>query len=325
MAMVDGNLEITMSQWIKDIINDIAASVPACPMLKTRREWDHRRHQYLESRAPPDPGYVRLRSNRIHAGVRANSRVMDAANRLNSQLAEVSGSDAAALYRAGQMESFADEQVALDLMETYEAEVAVLPEAAEATEILAGVERQAMGAASALAFFAGAADIITPMWKLKADPEPMPIFTKTCPGSQPGTCDKEEKACAGERCQGGPDGKCTKEWAGCNCITSSLSIPHNYASEWEAIEDTIFQFVVAPPPKKDVPNAMCDGGDQGTNIARVESSTWSRYATIAPLFIDENHNHELLVFTLLTCTDIDAEWLTSCVRTRRPSRNDYDD
>ncbi|KAK8127785.1 hypothetical protein PG984_008893 [Apiospora sp. TS-2023a] len=187
VAMVDGKLEITMSQWIKDIIDEIAAKVPACPTLKTRREWDHTRHEYLESRAPPDPVCVRLRTNRISTSLRSDSRVMEAAERLNQQVAEASGNDAAALYRAGQMETFTNERVAFEVMEAYEAEVVVVPQAAE---ILATVGKKVLGVVSAIAFFLGAKDILEDMWKLKADPQPMPIFPLQEPGDppQPDTC-----------------------------------------------------------------------------------------------------------------------------------------
>ncbi|KAK8080361.1 hypothetical protein PG997_008179 [Apiospora hydei] len=280
VAIMGGKLELTLSQWLKGILDGIAHQAPACPR-KTRRGWDYRRHQYLEGRATPDMACVRTRTNKIYAAFRQVPAVMAQFSHLNDQIARATGNDAATMALAGQMETFVDGRIAFEVMDTYEeVDVAVIP---KASEILASVGTRVLGVASALAFFYGAQDnTLTRPWKLRSDPEPMPIFP-SCPVINPGKperCPDPKPACAGERCKGGPDGRCTNEFRDCNCIASSKAIPHTFYDGWQALEDMISDFDLAL--HKRLPEANCDIGKDGRNQADVDSEAWSKYG-FAPL------------------------------------------
>ncbi|KAK8051802.1 hypothetical protein PG993_003187 [Apiospora rasikravindrae] len=277
VAMVDGKLEITLSQWLKNILDGIAHQAPACPG-KARRGWDYRRHQYLESRAPPDMACVSRRTDKIYAEYRRVPLVMAQASRLSDQIARATGNDAAAMALAGQMETFVDGRVVFEVMDAYEkVEVAVVP---KASEILASVGTRALGVASALAFFYGAQDSsLTRPWKLRSDPEPIPTFPPSpsvIEPCQPESCRDPKPACAGERCKGGPDGRCTNEFKGCSCVASSKAVPHTFYEGWQALEDIISDFNVAPALHKRVPEAHCNIGKDGRNQADVDSDIWSQ-------------------------------------------------
>jgi hypothetical protein len=275
-----GKVEITLSQWLKDQLADIASQIPACALAR-RWEWDPQENRTIERRAPPVE-CVRQRTGRISQILRQRPNVMNQMVRLNEEVARVTGNDAVVLAENGEMMSFAEEEIVIQIIEVTEYEVV---EVASAGEILAAVGSQVLGVLNSIAFFFGAVTILEDLWKLKADPQPMPIF-KSEPKpttSQPASCPTATPACAGQRCRGSLDGVCTGEWQGCECITSCLEFgdPSIYGADYAGVEDLIYAYVFGPDSDSpSVPDPKCSAGTaDNNNLVNLESSVWTQYVS----------------------------------------------
>lgn len=280
-----GKVEITLSQWLKDQLREIASQIPTCALIK-RREGELRNHHAVERRAPPTVECVRQRTGRISELLRERPPVMNQMVRLNEEVARVTGNDAVVLAESDQMMAFADEEIVLEIIQVTEIQFV---EVASAGEILAAVGSQVLGVLGSIAFFFSAVNILEDLWKLRADPQPMPIF-KSAPrptASQPASCPTDPPSCAGRRCGGNYIGKCTNEWKDCQCITSCQRIgdPNIYGEDYAGVEDLIYAYVFGPDPDntEEVPSPKCDAGTSDEpNLADVETSVWTQYVLSPP-------------------------------------------
>ncbi|KAF7542200.1 hypothetical protein G7Z17_g11791 [Cylindrodendrum hubeiense] len=265
-----GKLEITLSQWFKDQLVDIASSLPSIP-LQMRRNWDPRKHQHVETRA------VDISSLTQHITRFGYSVIQHPAARLqlglaSGQIAYASGNDAAALAESEQMVSFVDEDIVTNIVQGIEVEA----ELAQDADVLANLGTGSMGVLGSLAFFIGTATILEDLWKLRADPQPLMPFYRVNDDSCP-----EELACAGTRCKG-DKGKCTAKWKGCVCVISGLSVGDSFyfGSDWAGVEDEIQKFVVGSDPDatQSIPQPSCTSSSgEDNNLANVESDVWSQH------------------------------------------------
>ncbi|EEY22377.1 predicted protein [Verticillium alfalfae VaMs.102] len=276
VAMVDGKVEVTLSQWLKDKLNGLSQQLPSCSLRK-RREWDYRQHNVIERRAPPDIPCVRQRVNRLNQLLREDPDTMRQMVRLNEQVAQASGSDAVALAESEQMMAFAEEDIVFEIIHVYEV-VEITPTAGE---LLATVGEGVLGVLGSIAFFFGTVNILEDLWKLRADPQPMPFFKNNKPNepSDPGSCPEAQPACEGERCKGGSNAKCTAEWKDCDCVVSSVTFEDGafFGDAWEAVEDEVSQFVFGSDPNADIPKPNCQvGTGEDNTLANVESDVWSK-------------------------------------------------
>lgn len=204
--------------------------------------------------------------------------------RLNEDVAAASGNDAVALAESDQMMAFADEDIVLEVIQVTEYE---LVEVVSAGEILAAVGSAVLGVLGSLAFLVSTVNILEDLWKLRADPQPMPIFnSNTRPTTtQPSSCPTATPACAGTRCKGNRQGKCDNEWKGCICDPSSQQIrDDNFwtaeGADYDAVEDLIYSWVFGPDQSdpQPVPDPKCDAGTkENPNLVNMETSVFQQY------------------------------------------------
>jgi hypothetical protein len=309
-----GKVEITFSQWLKDQLADIAAQLPTCAPVK-RRAWNPRKHQAVGRQVPPVAECPRLRTARVNQILRQRPAVMNQMVRLNEEVARVTGNDALALAESDQMMTFANEDITLEIIEYteyYVVEEVTEAEAIAAEESLAAAGLEVLGVLASFAFFVS---ILTDLWKLKADPQPMPIFqSRPKPTTtRPASCPTSIPACAGLRCAGGFDGECTREWKGCDCNTSHIAIgdPNIWGEDYAAVEDLIYAYVFGPDldNSDEVPAPKCSAGTaEDNNLANVETSVWTQYVTSG------------VKFQPSTVANLSAGSSITSVRANQPSR-----
>ncbi|KPM42160.1 hypothetical protein AK830_g4435 [Neonectria ditissima] len=244
----EGKLEITLSQWFKDQMVDIASNLPAVSLRK-RRVWDPRKHQHVETRAV-DVSSLTQRITRFGYGIVQHPAARFQLGLASGQIAYASGNDTAVLAESEQMVSFVDEDIVSSVAQNIEAEAV----AAGDTEALATLGSASVGILGSLAFFFGTVTILEDLWKLRADPQPpMPFYRVK---HEDDSCPDHDLACAGTLCQG-HKGKCTDSFY--------------FGADWVGVEDEIQQFVFGSDPDatQSIPQPSCtssSGGDR--NLAQ---------------------------------------------------------
>ncbi|KAL6400778.1 hypothetical protein AUP68_16495 [Ilyonectria robusta] len=262
----EGKVEITLSQLIKDQLAEIAPLVPTCPST-VRRDWDPKSHRHVEKRAA-DIDCIQKRTVMFTNEFRKRAFMVPQMMNLNEDIAIASGNDAFQLSRINRMMAFTPEGVVSSALAGSEASL---------DSFLVAVESAASGVMASFAFFIGAVDILEDLWKLKADPQPMPFF-KSKTDTEEESCPKLKLACAGQRCRG-QAGVCTGEWKGCKCGTSSVMVGDVflYDNDWAVVQQIIKDFDIDSDPSdtKDIPDPTCSStsGDEN-NLANMETDFW---------------------------------------------------
>lgn len=288
MGVNNGKVEITLSQWLKTKLASISSQLPSCAAAKRRDlEFEHGlggNQTQIMRRAPPTAECVRLRTSRLNQLLREDPDVARQMVRLNEDVATATGNDAVALAESDQMMAFANEDIVVEIIQVTEYEIV---EVASAGEILAAVGSTVLGVLGSLAFLLSTVNILEDLWKLKADPQPMPIFNSEPRPSttQPASCPTQTPACAGNRCKGNRFGQCGNEWKGCNCDPSSQQIDDdNYwtaeGADYDAVEDLIYSWVFGPDQSdpQSVPAPKCNAGtSEDPNLVNMEKSVFQQY------------------------------------------------
>lgn len=288
MGVTNGKVEITLSQWLKTKLASISSQLPSCLAAK-RRDLEFEQSlggnaSQIMRRAPPAAECVRQRASRLNQLLREDPDVARQMVRLNEDVAAASGNDAVALAESEQMMAFADEDIVLEIIQVTEIQVV---EVVSAGEILAAVGGAVLGVLGSLAFLASTVNILEDLWKLRADPQPMPIFnTNPRPSTtQPASCPTQTPACAGNRCKGNRFGQCDNEWKGCICDPSSQQIrDENFwtaeGADYDAVEDLIYSWVFGPDQSdpQPVPDPKCNAGtSEDPNLVNMEKSVFQQY------------------------------------------------
>lgn len=289
MGVTNGKVEITLSQWLKTKLASISSQLPSCAAAKRRDlEFEHglggNQTQIMRRQAPPTAECVRLRTSRLNQLLREDPDVARQMVRLNEDVATATGNDAVALAESDQMMAFANEDIVVEIIQVTEYEIV---EVASAGEILAAVGSTVLGVLGSLAFLLSTVNILEDLWKLKADPQPMPIFNSEPRPSttQPASCPTQTPACAGNRCKGNRFGQCGNEWKGCNCDPSSQQIDDDNfwtaeGVDYDAVEDLIYSWVFGPDQSdpQPVPDPKCNAGtSQSPNLVNMEKSVFQQY------------------------------------------------
>lgn len=274
----EGKVEITLSQFIKDQLADIAPLVPTCPS-KVRRDWEPKSHRHVEKRAA-DIDCIRKRTVMFTNELRKRAVMVPQMVNVNEDIALASGNDAFAMGENNQMMAFTDEGVVSSALEGSEVTVVV-----EVDQFLVPVDSAVAGVMASFAFFIGVADILEDLWKLKADPQPMPFFRSKTDTHRQESCPDLKLACAGRRCKG-YTGVCTGDWKGCKCGTSSVTVGDSFffGNDWAGVQNVIDQFDIDSDPSstKDIPDPTCSSTSGGeNNLANMETDFWKEYISLS--------------------------------------------
>ncbi|KAK8046312.1 hypothetical protein PG996_014376 [Apiospora saccharicola] len=263
----DGLIEITRSQWLKEKMDAVMAEMPA--EIKQRAILKPRVDRFVTRHTPKSPWtgapFV-SEGTRRRVGWSARQFgnqpwFMEQANELNNQVVPfASGTDAGQLATNRQM-------IRVGISE--EAAEAVIAEAEEALLAQAAAEAAAV-AVEAVGIFATVVvmtNILTDMWKWKAEPQPMPIWEKHggVPGA--GSPNPDKDGCPLYR-----------EWKGCKCLRSARETAFVFPiPNWPTVLQTVMNF--SPGPSHDtpaeIPNPKCDT-TQPKSMVNFESRDWTR-------------------------------------------------
>ncbi|KAK8104858.1 uncharacterized protein PG998_011891 [Apiospora kogelbergensis] len=281
-----GVLEIAFSPYAKTFLDDILPKLPPCNPLLLRSEaaasgatanvQTERRPQILQPRMDPAVACTRVRASRFAQLAAEDEAFARQLADLNGQVVRVTGHDAVALANNGEAMAFGLEEEAL--AEIVEKGMAISP------ELTSGIVTVGLVALfdiiASVAFAYSVYQIAEGMWKLKADPQPRPIFTptrtydmSTAPSSvvTPSLCPTSPVPCVGDMCQGGADALCTNAWLDCPCDVTGITIsdPGFWGGSLMGMSGLIMSW---HPPAPNSPQCLATGGD---DTVTMEDSPWN--------------------------------------------------
>ncbi|KAK6825823.1 hypothetical protein PG987_013317 [Apiospora arundinis] len=290
-----GLLEIGFSPYIKDIIAEYLPKLPSCDVLglvaAAREEelaaanstyiaaanstvlapgngTEKLSKRRLQQRAPATE-CARRRGGRMSQLLGEDARWVQQTSRLDAQLVQASGSDAAGLASEGEALALMEEDAVAELI----LEEMAFTVAMEELVLLYGAFFTLL---ASVAFVFAVYELAVGLWKITADSQPMPIYepTRTVESAAPtptGSSCPISVPCVGDRCQGAPDGTCSGEdFKGCPCAVSGSSIGDAsfWGDDFDYIVNLISGFQI---PEPNNPQCVSDTTDDTVTI---ENGPW---------------------------------------------------